>query len=306
MNTKLEKQILTKALFNHNQEKRSCPHWRVAVKSTLPEFPREAGSKPLNPCLYVRSLGDISNQLSSCLGKFNQRVQKILGGDIEPGATNTMAIEVFEALGYVYALSRKHWTRSDAESMRLSWEKKGLDCFLIPYLESGADLFSGELLPGTPSENTPQHRTRPMTSITLNTDDKAIKQYQRAALSLEKAGLAIRVEGSELGCPWDGLNLTQAGVLAAKDCQMTDTKTEYTPQKVQCPGCKGIFHETTESFVEDAVPKGKMFRLLTKYQNAGWNVLPHDAQGENLVCPSCEERYVSEETHRIAAGCLID
>ncbi|OGP67110.1 MAG: hypothetical protein A2W27_08200 [Deltaproteobacteria bacterium RBG_16_44_11] len=63
--------------------------------------------------------------------------------------------------------------------------------------------------------------------------------------------------------------------------------------KVQCPGCKKIFHETTEKFDLNVRPNGAMVRLLEPWKGWGWAAF--DAEGaavsttlcSEMLCPGC-------------------
>lgn len=63
--------------------------------------------------------------------------------------------------------------------------------------------------------------------------------------------------------------------------------------KVQCPGCKKVYHETTEKFDPDVRPNGAMVRLLDPWKGWGWAAF--DAEGEavsttlcsEMLCPGC-------------------
>jgi hypothetical protein len=64
--------------------------------------------------------------------------------------------------------------------------------------------------------------------------------------------------------------------------------------KVQCPGCKKVFHETTEKYDPDVRPNGAMVRLLEPWKGWGWAAF--DAEGEavsttlcsEMICPGCQ------------------
>ena len=63
--------------------------------------------------------------------------------------------------------------------------------------------------------------------------------------------------------------------------------------KVQCPGCKKVFHETTEKYDPDIRPNGAMVRLLEPWKGWGWAAF--DAEGaavsttlcSEMLCPGC-------------------
>jgi hypothetical protein len=63
--------------------------------------------------------------------------------------------------------------------------------------------------------------------------------------------------------------------------------------KVQCPGCKKVFHETTEKYDPDVRPNGAMVRLLEPWKGWGWAAF--DAEGlaasttlcSEMLCPGC-------------------
>jgi hypothetical protein len=63
--------------------------------------------------------------------------------------------------------------------------------------------------------------------------------------------------------------------------------------KIQCPGCKKVFHETTEKYDPDVRPNGAMVRLLEPWKGWGWAAF--DAEGlaasttlcSEMLCPGC-------------------
>jgi hypothetical protein len=63
--------------------------------------------------------------------------------------------------------------------------------------------------------------------------------------------------------------------------------------KVQCPGCKKVYHETTEKYDPDVRPNGAMVRLLDPWKGWGWAAF--DAEGaavsttlcSEMLCPGC-------------------
>jgi hypothetical protein len=63
--------------------------------------------------------------------------------------------------------------------------------------------------------------------------------------------------------------------------------------RVQCPGCKKVFHETTEKYDPDIRPNGAMVRLLEPWKGWGWAAF--DAEGaavsttlcSEMLCPGC-------------------
>jgi hypothetical protein len=63
--------------------------------------------------------------------------------------------------------------------------------------------------------------------------------------------------------------------------------------RVQCPGCKKVYHETTEKYNPDVRPNGAMVRLLDPWKGWGWAAF--DAEGaavsttlcSEMLCPGC-------------------
>jgi len=58
---------------------------------------------------------------------------------------------------------------------------------------------------------------------------------------------------------------------------------------VICPGCGGIYHETTEKFNPDTDVNPSMLKLKKKYRDWGWQDVPPDATcGFGCIeCPEC-------------------
>jgi hypothetical protein len=46
---------------------------------------------------------------------------------------------------------------------------------------------------------------------------------------------------------------------------------EFEGLKVQCPGCKGIFYETTDKYIPDTLPNGSFVRLRKKWRDWNWD-----------------------------------
>lgn len=65
------------------------------------------------------------------------------------------------------------------------------------------------------------------------------------------------------------------------------------PYDVICPSCNESFHETTEEYLPDVSPNGKMFRLKDKYRENGWLSFVEDESsvGDELYCPECGGQY---------------
>lgn len=63
--------------------------------------------------------------------------------------------------------------------------------------------------------------------------------------------------------------------------------------RIQCPGCKKVYHETTEKYDPDIRPNGAMVRLLEPWKGWGWAAF--DAEGQavsttlcsEMLCPGC-------------------
>jgi hypothetical protein len=64
--------------------------------------------------------------------------------------------------------------------------------------------------------------------------------------------------------------------------------------KVQCPNCKKICHETTESYDPAIRPNGAMVRLLDPWKTWGWGKFGDHRNGgaeviaSDMECPCCE------------------
>lgn len=64
--------------------------------------------------------------------------------------------------------------------------------------------------------------------------------------------------------------------------------------KVQCPNCKRILHETTDSYDPDIPPNGAMLRLIEPYKSNHWPIFGDGVmQGTagtkraEMDCPCC-------------------
>lgn len=87
---------------------------------------------------------------------------------------------------------------------------------------------------------------------------------------------------------------------------MTQAKAKTKPAKrkaaagpkkldVVCPQCRGVFHETTETYDPERVPNTSMCRLKEPYHSWGWEDF-YSAPGEgsgNMECPGCGAPYVT-------------
>lgn len=64
--------------------------------------------------------------------------------------------------------------------------------------------------------------------------------------------------------------------------------------KVQCPNCKKVCHETTESFNPDVRPNGGMVALLDPWKSWGWGKFGDYRNGGaevmacDMECPCCQ------------------
>ena len=300
--SRLQREIMISALTRHGHEKRVAPHWRVGIKGPLPSLPRTHDAE-LSPFVFLESLTDRENQISPAFNAFKQHINGLVGEEIESSRTNKISMEVFERLGFLYIASRKKWVQSEAETLMKQWAARGLDCFIIPELEPGADFFSGEIEPGNDIK-APLYKGRSVGQI----QDKDIaSQYKKAVAGLVKAGHAIQVEGVEIIYKWVGINLTRLGVTTAKSLKDTPAAdiAEFKGKKLKCLNCSGTFHQTTEFYDPKRAPRGAMFDLLPKYAGAGWDRWAPDTEGENMICPECGAAYVSPETGKIPTAALV-
>ncbi len=68
---------------------------------------------------------------------------------------------------------------------------------------------------------------------------------------------------------------------------------------VICPGCGGVYHETTKHYDANRPATGKMFRLKYPYGPGGynWSTFPQDpaVRFADLECPQCGSCYVGPD-----------
>ena len=62
---------------------------------------------------------------------------------------------------------------------------------------------------------------------------------------------------------------------------------------VICPGCREMYHETTDKFNPDVLANGSMFRMKEPWASWGWSTFfNNDSVGYGeLVCPGCDAPY---------------
>lgn len=66
----------------------------------------------------------------------------------------------------------------------------------------------------------------------------------------------------------------------------------HQPLDIVCPGCRGIFHETTETFDPEAYAEPHMAVLKQKYQEYQWGTFSKHMSGYGCMeCPSCGAMY---------------
>jgi hypothetical protein len=65
--------------------------------------------------------------------------------------------------------------------------------------------------------------------------------------------------------------------------------------KVQCPGCKKVYYETTEKYDPDVRPNGAMVRLLDPWKGWGWPGFDPDGATKSttlcaeMLCTGCSD-----------------
>ena len=72
---------------------------------------------------------------------------------------------------------------------------------------------------------------------------------------------------------------------------------------VICPGCGGVFHETTARFSKSDPIDGSMLYLKEPYRTEyGWSSFIEEEciVGGHLVCPSCDVGYCDGSGHLVA------
>ena len=70
--------------------------------------------------------------------------------------------------------------------------------------------------------------------------------------------------------------------------------------RIQCPGCKKVYHETTEKYDPDVRPNGAMVRLLEPWKGWGWAAF--DAEGQAVSTTLCSEMLCPGCTAPLAPG----
>ena len=307
--TKIEREVLTKALRNQTTENRNAPSWRPAVKCPLPAPPQEVNQDPVPPALYETSSRDYQSSFNPNV--FLQEVKKILGDEIVPGRTNVLYAENFMRAGFIYAAGKVCYSRIEAQKIIDAWSTKAPDLgyFILPELEVYADLFAAEVVGGIEGVGA-EYKTRHMV-ISLDADPKAVESYEKAALSLEKKGLAVRVQGQDMTRKWSGLNATKMGAEALKELEAAEappaaSEPEPPGPRLKCHNCKEVFHSVTDEFNADARPLGNMFKLLPKYKARSWEEWRPDWEGDSLTCPGCGANVVSPHTGFLHDDVIIE
>ena len=305
--TKIEKDLLVRALKNQENERREFPFWRPALKAPLPALPQEVGQDAVNPALYETSSRAYCSDINP--GAFLQQVKDIFGEDIVPARTNAMTVDSFMRAGFLYAAGKVYHARADAQKTISAWQKKApwLEFFILPEFEPYADLFAAEIVGGFQGA---EYKTRPMV-VDPDADPKAVEVFDKAALSLEKKGAVVRVQGQDMTRKWTGVNITKAGADALKELEAAETapappEPEPTGPRLKCFSCKGLFHAVTSEFDPDQKPRGNMFELLPKYKARSWEEWAPDWQGDSLTCPGCGENIVNPHTGFLHDGVIID
>jgi hypothetical protein len=299
--TKAETEILTKALANQAAEKREQPHWRAAVKCPVHSTTREIAGDEVNPWCDPEFSRNTDRP-----AQFMKQVQSIFGAEIVPGRTNTLTLEAWQQIGFVFAAGKVCWSRAEAEKQIKAWQETAphLEYFVLPELESFADLFLAEIA-GAVAGSSLTYRNRPMV-VDPGADVKAV---EAAFKKLESKGLACCVEGQDAARKWSGVNITKKGVEAISTATNSPSvKAEPEPDgpRLKCVACGGIFHSVTDKFSPGEKPRGDMFRLLPHYKSNGWEEWSAGWVGEALTCPGCGEPAVDPHTGLLREGALIE
>lgn len=76
---------------------------------------------------------------------------------------------------------------------------------------------------------------------------------------------------------------------------------------VQCPGCGGRYHETTDKFDPDCVVRGDMFKLKEMFRKQGWDSFLENSgvTGGDISCPECGSSYCDPLKAPFARGVRI-
>ena len=120
--TKLEKEILTKALHNQTIENRNAPTWRPGVKAPLPAPPQETNQYPLPTALHEMSNQDYRAQFNPM--EFLQQVRTLFGSEIVQARTNTLRPESFVRAGFIFAVGKVCLSRPAAQDIIEAWQQK--------------------------------------------------------------------------------------------------------------------------------------------------------------------------------------
>lgn len=299
--TKMETEILTRALKNQTAEKREAPHWRAAVKCPAHSTVREVAGEYISP--WCQQDFPQNTDLPS---KFLHQVKNIFGAEIVPGRTNALTLDAWQQIGFIFAAGKVCWSRTEAEKQIKAWQETAshLEYFVLPELEPFADLFLAEIA-GAVAGSSSTYRNRPMV-VDPEADVKAV---EAAFKKLEGKGLVCCVEGQDAARKWSGVNITKKGVEAistATTSQSPKAEPEPDGPRLKCVACGGIFYAVTDKFSADEKPRGDMFRLLPKYKSYGWEEWSAGWVGEALTCPGCGEPAVDPHTGLLRKGALID
>ncbi len=64
--------------------------------------------------------------------------------------------------------------------------------------------------------------------------------------------------------------------------------------KVKCPGCRQVFHETTDAYQPNVRANGSMLKLLEPWAGWGWDTFGDNRKAtasvlaSEMFCPSCD------------------
>lgn len=299
--TAFQEKLLQKAYENHTQGKRQIPTWRVCIKAPFNQKPLEISEDvelisgfAKGDWLSFRDINRVMSSIMSTKRILEEYLKSHFPEKINWGYTNTLPVEIFFELGFVFVMSHQFYVRSKAEALMKEWQSQGLDCFLHLEISQGADLKKDDV---TGSQQV---------------TDNAFK-------ALEKKGFVIQIKGRHLFWDWEGISLTDAGRKLAEELKDKALESAQEPQPqgekevirpdtmlLKCPECAGVYYRVTEAFDPEVQPIGSMFRLLPKYGPSGenWQALNLNDSGENLVCPNCGGRYVNSENF-LEEGVLV-
>lgn len=276
--TQTEKDLLMK-IYNSRENNQPLPFWKVAVRAAIEQPPVEVGGNSESGLSWLagcQTERQAIGRVEMTKLNFQAALAEFPGLQIDR-LTDT---EIFLRMGYVVAASDPYYVKAEAKAYQKALAGHGIEAFLVFYAPDKPDV------------------------LLENLKKQPVKQI------IEKS-LAIQVSGGLSFRPWEGVSLTKTGYDYVAQILLTEKRLEKQGRQIakksyliRCPGCKKIYHRTTDAFDPDEIAHGGMFELLPEYRTWGpaWQSY---VKFEALVCPDCEFCYVDGKG-KLRPGVLVD